>query len=115
MSRSTKLTGNLAENAVARELARKGHEILDQNWKIKFAEIDLVSRLDKTLYFTEVKYRKTTSAGDGFDYITSTKLHHMHRAAEAYVLSANWTGEYLLQAASVVGEFDNLRIEIIEI
>lgn len=108
-------TGSMAESTVAAELARQGYKIIEQNWKIKFAEIDIVAQKDKVLYFVEVKYRRTTSAGDGFDYITPAKLHHMQRAAEAYVLSHDWTGEYTLSAVSAVGELDCLQLEIVEI
>ena len=105
----------MAENAVAEELIRRGYKVIELNWKTKFAEIDVVAEKDKTLCFVEVKYRKTLTAGDGFDYITPTKLHHMQRAAEAYVLSRDWSGEYILMGASVTGDVGHLQIEIIEI
>lgn len=107
--------GNQAEQAVAERLARDGYEILDLNWKTNFAEIDIVAKKDNTLYFVEVKYRKTAGAGDGFDYITPQKLRHMRRAADAFVMNANWRGEYLLLAASVIGGMESLDIQIIEV
>lgn len=112
---STTATGNAAEDAVAAELRAQGYTVREQNWKTKFSEIDIVAEKDETLYFVEVKYRKTLTAGDGFEYITPAKLHHMQRAAESYVLSHGWTGEYVLLAASAVGEMSNLAIEIIEV
>lgn len=112
---STTATGNAAENAVAAELQRQGYKIRDQNWKTKFAEIDIVAEKARTLFFVEVKYRKTLAAGDGFDYITPTKLHHMQRAAESYILSCDWRGEYTLMVASVTGDFDKLKLDVVEI
>lgn len=114
MSNTTE-TGNRAEQAVADYLTGQGYEILELNWKTKYAEIDVVAQKDKTLYFVEVKYRRTLVAGDGFDYITKAKLRHMRRAAESYVLSSGWMGEYILMAASVTGAPDGLDIEIIEV
>jgi putative endonuclease len=102
--------GNQAELAVAEELINRGYEILELNWRTKFAEIDILAKKDKTIYFVEVKYRHTESAGDGFDYITKQKLQHMKRAAEAWVLANNWHGEYQLLAAAVGNEYKSLDI-----
>ncbi len=112
---NTTQSGSLAENAVARELSRQGYEIVGQNWKTKIAEIDVIAKKHKTIYFVEVKYRKTEAAGDGFDYITSQKLRHMRRAAEAYIEFSGWEGEYTLLAASVVGDMADLSIDVREI
>lgn len=107
--------GNRAEEAVAEQLVRDGYQILDRNWKTSFAEIDIVAQKGGALYFVEVKYRKTLSAGDGFDYITVQKLRHMRRAAEAFVVQTGWRGEYLLLAASAIGGMDRLDIQIIDV
>lgn len=112
---NTTSSGNRAEQAVAEELTRRGYRVIELNWKTRFAEIDIVAEKDRTLCFVEVKYRKTLAAGDGFDYITPQKLHHMQRAAESYVLSHDWTGEYRLLAASATGGLDSLQIQIIEV
>ena len=79
---TTKSIGDRAENAVADYLSGQGHEILDRNWRTRICEIDIVSRLDDTIYFTEVKYRKNADYGDGFAAITNQKLRQMKFAAE---------------------------------
>lgn len=100
--RNTTLTGNEAEKAVADELSRQGFIVIKLNWKTAFAEIDVIAQKNKTVYFVEVKYRSSETAGDGFDYITTHKLKHMTRAAESWVLQNNWHDDYMLMAASVV-------------
>lgn len=109
---STTNIGQGAEAAVAEYLAEEGYEIIDRNWKTPFSEIDIVVKRDKTVYFVEVKYRGSLVSGDGFDYITTKKLHHMTRAAEAWVLEHNWTGPYELIAAAVSGLGNEIEIEI---
>ena len=104
--------GNEAETAVAKKLTNEGYRIITQNWKTKFAEIDIVAEKAKVLYFVEVKFRKTDIAGDGFDYITQNKLHHMQRAAEAYVLSIDWMNGYELMAAAVTIVGNQFKIDI---
>jgi len=84
---TTKQVGDGAEEVAAQYLASSGHTILARNWKTKFCEIDIVSRLDNVLYFTEVKYRRTQIQGGGLAAITIKKQQQMKFAAEFYVQS----------------------------
>jgi uncharacterized protein (TIGR00252 family) len=96
--------GDLAEDEVANYLTREGHEVLARNWKTKFCEIDIVSRKNSTLYFTEVKYRKQAAQGGGLAAITPKKLEQMTFAARLFTASHPNTHELLLAVASVTGE-----------
>ncbi|HZJ34679.1 MAG TPA: ribonuclease HII [Candidatus Angelobacter sp.] len=84
---TTKQIGDSAETVAAKYLQKHGHKILDRNWKTKYCEIDIVSQLDDTIYFTEVKYRKKADQGGGLAVITPKKIRQMKFAAEFYVLS----------------------------
>jgi len=105
---STKHIGDAAEEAVANYLMTTGHEIVARNWKTKFCEIDIVSQQGDTTYFTEVKYRKTNTAGGGAAAITPKKVRQMTFAAELYSVSRQSTANLRLAAASVK---DNNLIE----
>ncbi len=83
---TTKVIGDQAEGVAAQYLVDKGHEIIARNWKTKFCEIDIVSRLDETIYFTEVKYRRQANQGGGIAAITPKKLRQMKFAAEYFAL-----------------------------
>lgn len=109
---NTTRTGQDAESAVAAELINRGFKIIARNWKTPFAEIDIIASRNGTLYFVEVKYRRSLAAGDGFDYITKNKLRHMTRAAEAWVSQNSWNGGYELMAAAVIGFEDSYEIDI---
>lgn len=76
--------GDVSENVAAEELVRRGHAIIDRNWKTKYCEIDIVSRMGDTIYFTEVKHRKNAEHGDGLDAITPAKQQQMTFAARIY-------------------------------
>jgi ribonuclease HII len=106
--RTTKSIGDKAENVVAQYLESQNHAILARNWKTKICEIDIVSQLDDTMYFTEVKYRKNDDHGSGMAAITPKKLHQMNRAAEYFALKhAGDTMDLLLAVADVAGlEFE---------
>lgn len=102
---TSKLIGDLAENAASEYLIRVGHTILDRNWKTKFCEIDIVSSRNGVIYFTEVKYRKKPDQGDGLSAITAKKLTQMKFAAELYTLSKQIIDiDLRLAAISVSGQ-----------
>lgn len=104
--------GRGAEKLVADYLKSKKHKIIDMNWRTRWCEIDIVSKRDDAVYFTEVKYRSSSHWGSGFDYITSKKLKQMRFAAEFWITEKKWRGTCTLLAAEVDG--DN-QIEIIEL
>jgi ribonuclease HII len=84
ISATTKRIGDAAEDEAANYLVRHGHEIMERNWKTKYCEIDIVSHKGDTLYFTEVKYRKTPDQGGGMAAITKKKLNQMKFAANYF-------------------------------
>ncbi len=85
--KTTKQIGDSAETVATKYLKKMGHKIIDRNWKTKYCEIDIISKFDDVLYFTEVKYRKKSDQGGGLSAITPKKLKQMKFAAEYYVLS----------------------------
>jgi uncharacterized protein (TIGR00252 family) len=105
---NTTNTGREAEEAVAEYLHGQGYKILDQNWRTRWCEIDVVAQKGDTVFFVEVKYRRTSRQGDGLEYITNKKLQQMSFAAELWVSNHRWQGEYYLAAASVAG--DNYQV-----
>ena len=101
---STTDSGKRAERAVAEYLQVKGFKILEHNWRTKWCEIDVIAKKGETVFFVEVKYRESSRQGDGLDYITPKKLDQMTFAAELWVSSHNWQGEFCLAAAAVSGD-----------
>lgn len=102
---TSKQTGDMAETEVANYLVRSGHEIVVRNWKTKYCEIDIVSKKDSVLYFTEVKYRKNAQFGDGVAAITPKKMKQMHFAVHVYESSHDVSRMDLrLAVAAVTGE-----------
>ncbi len=99
-TKSTKSKGNRGEDAVCEYLKMSGHEIVARNWKNKFCEIDIISKFNGVLCFTEVKYRRS---GNGLDAIDKKKLEKMRFAAEFY-LTKNGGGAAILAAAEVSGD-----------
>ena len=104
-SRPSNYMGAIAEDVAADYLQNKGHEIIERNWKTKYCEIDIVSILDGTIHFTEVKYRKTPNQGGGLAAITKKKLEQMKFAAKVYIESKKaHKNDALLAAISLTGD-----------
>ena len=97
-------TGRRAEAAAAVYLAREGYRILEQNWRTRYCEIDIVAERESTVYLVEVKYRANKSYGSGLDYITAQKLRQMVFAARFWVAKRAWSGDFGIAAVSVSGQ-----------
>ncbi len=100
--------GRRAEAVAADFLRHKGCDIVEQNWRTRWCEIDVIAVRANVVYFCEVKYRRTNIAGSGLEYITPKKLQQMRFAAESWVHVHGWQGEYQLCAIEVSGA--NLHI-----
>jgi uncharacterized protein (TIGR00252 family) len=100
---TTFATGRRAEEVAAQYLLNREYAIVAQNWRTRYCEIDIVARRHHTVYFVEVKYRRSGRQGQGLDYITATKLQRMQFAAQLWVVKNCWAGDYNLAALEVSG------------
>ncbi len=108
-------TGRNAESAAAEHLEELGYKILDQNWRTRWCEIDLVAKKNDVVYFVEVKYRAAENWGSGLEYITPKKLQQMIFAAKFWVNVNDWNGDYRLSAVEVTGPTFNITTFLPEI
>lgn len=95
--------GQAAESAAAEWLEAQGYAIVDRNWRTKWCEIDLIARKSNRLFFIEVKYRRTNSAGGGLSYITAGKLRQMAFAAQLWLSNHQDDSDYELSAIALGG------------
>jgi len=108
--------GHQAETAVAEQLVRDGYQIIDQNWRTRTCEIDLIARKANTTYFVEVKFRAQAAQGGGLEYLGPQKLRRLHFAAQIWCQFNNWGGDYSLMGASVTTNgIDYIIEEILEL
>ena len=56
-----------------------------RNYKTKLFEVDIISRKNEVLYFTEVKYRSDYDFGEALDFIDKKKQQKMHLAVEGFM------------------------------
>ena len=82
---TTKQLGDQGEQVVVDYLEASGHEIVARNYKTKLFEVDIISRKNEVLYFTEVKYRSDHDFGEALDFIDKKKQQKMHLAVEGFM------------------------------
>ena len=82
---TSKQLGDRGEQVVVDYLVTAGHEIVARNYKTKLFEVDIISKKDKALYFTEVKYRGGSDFGAGLDFIDQKKQQKMRLAVEGFM------------------------------
>ena len=82
---TSKQLGDRGEQVVVDYLETSGHEIVARNYKTKLFEVDIISKKDKALYFTEVKYRGGSDFGARLDFIDKKKQQKMHLAVAGFL------------------------------
>lgn len=101
--RPKSLSGRQAEAAAASFLKTKSYRIVEQNWRTKWCEIDIVAEKNDVVYFIEVKHRRKAEQGDGLAAITSTKLKQMRFAAELWRKQHSHAGDARLSVVATAG------------
>ena len=82
---TTKQLGDRGEQVVVDYLEASGHEIVARNYKTKLFEVDIISRKNEVLYFTEVKYRSDYDFGEALDFINKKKQQKMHLSVAGFM------------------------------
>lgn len=81
--------GSSYEQQAASFFENLGCEILEQNYRRKTGEIDLIVRDGKTYVFVEVKYRKNLRKGYPEAAVTPEKQRRIFRTAQWYLVEHN--------------------------
>lgn len=79
--------GGRYERQAADYLRARGMRILEQNYRSRGGEIDLIGRDGKYLVFVEVKYRKSRKNGDPSEAVTRSKRQRIRQTARFYLYS----------------------------
>lgn len=79
--------GTAYEEKAAEYLRRKGYTIVNQNFRCRMGEIDLIARQDTILVFVEVKYRKTASFGYPEEAVSFSKQRTIRKVAEYFLVT----------------------------
>jgi putative endonuclease len=78
--------GTKFEQEAADYLKKNGYQILDQNFRCRMGEIDLIGKCEEYLCFIEVKYRSGLAKGYPAEAINYNKIQRITRTAQFYML-----------------------------
>ena len=87
MKRFNNMIGTYGEKVSKDLLIKKGHIILEKNFKCKLGEIDIISSIKNgnCICFIEVKSRFDSCYGMPFEAVTSNKIKKIKKVAEFYI------------------------------
>ena len=95
-------TGRLGEVIAKKYLQDKGYDIIDQNYKTKYAEIDLIARHKGILVFVEVRTKTKEQFGTPEESINRNKINKLIKNAQSYAAIKNYNKEYRIDAICVI-------------
>ncbi len=85
MKTNKRTIGKIHEEMAAEYLKKNGFKILDMNYRNRFGEIDIVAQEGKYLIFSEVKYRRSSSAGNPLYAVDRRKQKQISYTAMHYL------------------------------
>jgi putative endonuclease len=86
-------TGDRGESLAVRALKKSGYKIIEQNYRSKRGEIDIIARDGDVLTFVEVKARQTDLFGDPKQAVTPHKQRKISMVALEYLKQTGQLGE----------------------
>ena len=104
--------GRLGENIAKEYLEKKGYSVIDQNYKNKYAEIDLIAKYKNSLVFVEVKTRIGEQFGIPEDAINRKKLRRLIRNAQVYMMKKNYDLDFRIDALCIVLDENEQSVRI---
>jgi putative endonuclease len=80
--------GARGEDAAAAAYRRRGYRVVARNWRCRLGELDLVLARGGVLVVCEVKARRGSAFGGGYEAVTPRKRAKLRALAEAYLLAS---------------------------
>jgi putative endonuclease len=94
--------GKMGEDLARKFLEDKGYKIIEQNYKTKYSEIDLVVQKNKELVFVEVRTKIGENFGTPEDTLNYKKKNKIRFNALAYTAFKKWQGPIKIDAICIV-------------
>ena len=84
-SDTANILGKVGEDFSAKYLEKQGYKIIDRNYKIRTAEIDIIAEKDNTIIFVEVKTRSNIRHGFPVEAVNLRKQKRIIQAASVFL------------------------------
>jgi len=113
MSKDRQKLGKLGEKIAAEFLKERGYQIIDQNYRTRGGEIDIVAKEGETIVFVEVKTRISAEFGYPEEAIDGRKQHKLAMTAEHYLAAHRlYEVDYRIDAVGIEMERDGRLINL---
>lgn len=96
--------GRRGEAAVERLYVARGYRLVARNWRCRIGELDLVVARGGTLVVCEVKTRRGSRYGGGFEAVDARKRQKLRALAETFCL------QHPVSAASIRFDVASVRL-----
>lgn len=103
--------GKKGEQLAVTFLQKEGYLILEQNWRFKKAEVDIIAEKNGVLAVVEVKTRSNNYFGEPQDFIKSKKIKLLVEAVDEYVNSKELDVEVRFDIIALTKQGDGFSME----
>jgi len=115
MPSKDQLFGKESESTAVKHLKKHGYKIIEQNYRTKLGEIDIIAKEKNTIVFVEVKSRKSTSYGNPKYAVTPRKMRKISMVALYFLKMTNQSASKArFDVVSISSGEKNPEIEIIK-
>ena len=95
-------TAHLGEDTAKKYLQKNGYRIIEQNYRTRYAEIDLITRHKGILVFVEVRTKTDERFGRPEETINSNKIRKLIKNAQGYMARKGYNKEYRIDAVCII-------------
>jgi len=107
--------GESSENLAVWYLKQNGYKIIEQNYRNRLGEIDIIAREKKTIVFVEVKSRKSIRYGSPKWAVTPKKQRKISMVALYYLKSTQQIdAKARFDVVAITSNRDEPQIEIVK-
>jgi putative endonuclease len=107
--------GQKGEEEARKYLKKKGLRLVAKNWRAKTGEIDLIMKDGEVLVFVEVRLRRKTQYGAGYEKVGRDKMRKLINTAQSYQVREDYWGDVRFDVVSIeMDEDGNMKLEHIK-
>ncbi len=90
MTHQRKRLGGWGEQKAKEYLLELGYQLISQNWRNRLGEIDLIMFDGIIVVFVEVRTKKSTQYGLGFESVNMKKQQQLLKMANSFLQANKW-------------------------
>ncbi|MBT8375017.1 MAG: YraN family protein [Deltaproteobacteria bacterium] len=115
MPNSRQKFGEKSESIAASYLKKQGYKIIEQNYRTKLGEIDIIAKEKGAIAFIEVKARRSDQFGNPKWAVTPQKQKKISMVALQYLKTTGQSNaKARFDVVSIISSHDNPSIEIVK-